>query len=35
MSLEQFVSQQRSAGRYDSSDVFTIDTLEMGRKMAA
>ena len=35
MSLDQFVSQQRSAGQYDSSDVFTIDTLEMGRKMAA
>ena len=34
-SLEQFVLQQRSAGQYDSSDVFTIDTLEMGRKMAA
>ena len=34
-SLDQFVLQQRSGGQYDSSDVFTIDTLEMGRKMAA
>jgi hypothetical protein len=33
--VDDYLQSQSDAGQYDSSDVFTLDTLKMGRKMAA